>query len=775
MKSERLAKLLPPEYLRSEYYKKVLKSFLLASCVVFMLFSMILFISANREYNTTLESVQDQIIHQAQHVNQTAVKDIVSYCYHILEDPSMQVILYGDTDANLGIEALDINRDLCHSSSLIHSSYFINFRTGTVVDQTGGWMDIAVHPDSGIYEILEGMSPTSAPTFFYPRIMKTRKASTVYYETPTLSIIFYSSSPGAMVVNLDYDLYRQLFQLDAGSHIDMLLFNSAGRVIASSDQEIFGEDLSQSELFLAASTAAGNQGTFPFTANGGNYSVSYIKNEGMGIVYVCTRENQIIYSDNGMFPPLIRFTIAALLVSFLLSLVLSRSVYDPLRRLKRTVAKSLPANTAITIDSNAPSPYQDFDYLSHVYHEIAEMNARLIRDSHARENAELFAYLLNGAQSHPASRYASRLEDLDSVFPGKNYAIILLGLDIPGGEGGLPMEEGMLKYAIQNVAHELLSKITVTKPIVVKSAFVILLINFDALDTSGLLKSIQEAQKFIFTHFHITFSAGVGDAVQELSELFQSYNGALEAFSQRFISGQSSLHTAESLCMTPADAQIYPYETAEALLGAVKSLAGADAEQFARKFLDSIKTYDIEQILSFILQLHFSLQRLEYTNYIQTVWDWSYKVLEKSTLQEIEEQLVQRCLSDIEQLASIRTVSSGASERKELIDQVKTLVEENIYNPELSVAFLADQVHLSVNYLRNIFKDSTGGSLSSYISSKKVDVICRLLTETDMTLSEINDKLGFSTRNYFYAFFKKHIGMTPGDYRKKMRQAEQDK
>ena len=64
--------------------------------------------------------------------------------------------------------------------------------------------------------------------------------------------------------------------------------------------------------------------------------------------------------------------------------------------------------------------------------------------------------------------------------------------------------------------------------------------------------------------------------------------------------------------------------------------------------------------------------------------------------------------------------------------------------------------------------------MSNYINNRKIDVICRLLLDTDMTLTEINDKLGFSTRNYFYTFFKKHIGMTPGDYRKKMRGSEQD-
>lgn len=210
------------------------------------------------------------------------------------------------------------------------------------------------------------------------------------------------------------------------------------------------------------------------------------------------------------------------------------------------------------------------------------------------------------------------------------------------------------------------------------------------------------------------------------------------------------------------------------LLDGRSDLSDAEAERLAKEFIDSIKNYDIGEILSFMLYLHFSLQRLENVHYIQTAWDWSYKALEASTLHEIEEQLIRRCRFDVEQLACVRSISSSSPERKQLIGQIKTLVEENICSSELTVTFLADQVHLSVNYLRNIFKESTGGSLSNFINQKKIDMICRLLVETDMTLTEINDKLGFSTRNYFYAFFKKHIGMTPGDYRKKMRSAGHD-
>ena len=43
---------------------------------------------------------------------------------------------------------------------------------------------------------------------------------------------------------------------------------------------------------------------------------------------------------------------------------------------------------------------------------------------------------------------------------------------------------------------------------------------------------------------------------------------------------------------------------------------------------------------------------------------------------------------------------------------------------------------------------------------------CTLLQNTDWTVSRIAKELGYESVNYFYRQFKKHIGITPSDYRK---------
>ena len=68
------------EYRSSIYYKKVLYSYLLATCVIFLLFNIIVFLFMNRDYRDTLEGMQEYTITQAYNVNQTTLKVIISYC-----------------------------------------------------------------------------------------------------------------------------------------------------------------------------------------------------------------------------------------------------------------------------------------------------------------------------------------------------------------------------------------------------------------------------------------------------------------------------------------------------------------------------------------------------------------------------------------------------------------------------------------------------------------------------------------------------------------------
>ena len=82
-----------------------------------------------------------------------------------------------------------------------------------------------------------------------------------------------------------------------------------------------------------------------------------------------------------------------------------------------------------------------------------------------------------------------------------------------------------------------------------------------------------------------------------------------------------------------------------------------------------------------------------------------------------------------------------------------------------SVAYCAEQLHLSANYFGDLIKKETGKSAQEYVQQKIMDTAKTLLSDSDKTVSEIAYALGYQYPQYFSRAFKKATGCTPNAYR----------
>lgn len=92
----------------------------------------------------------------------------------------------------------------------------------------------------------------------------------------------------------------------------------------------------------------------------------------------------------------------------------------------------------------------------------------------------------------------------------------------------------------------------------------------------------------------------------------------------------------------------------------------------------------------------------------------------------------------------------------------------NYSNPDLSIKAIADHVNLSQNYLSTLFKKQTGITVNDFLLNIRAEKACRLLSQTDLKLYEIAEKIGLWDANYLSTVFKKRYGVTPTQYRKTM-------
>ena len=83
-----------------------------------------------------------------------------------------------------------------------------------------------------------------------------------------------------------------------------------------------------------------------------------------------------------------------------------------------------------------------------------------------------------------------------------------------------------------------------------------------------------------------------------------------------------------------------------------------------------------------------------------------------------------------------------------------------------TVAEVAQYCYLSTKQLTRIFNTHEGITPGEYIIRQRVRHIAHMLTQKELTLKQISDRMHFSSEYYFNVFFKQHMGMPPGAYRK---------
>ena len=91
---------------------------------------------------------------------------------------------------------------------------------------------------------------------------------------------------------------------------------------------------------------------------------------------------------------------------------------------------------------------------------------------------------------------------------------------------------------------------------------------------------------------------------------------------------------------------------------------------------------------------------------------------------------------------------------------------DNHYKEPLTLDMLAAEVNVNKYYLAHTYKQTYGASPISYMISRRIQEGKRLLTETDLSLSQISGILGFSSASYFSQSFRKAEGISPAEYRK---------
>ncbi|WP_127530152.1 helix-turn-helix transcriptional regulator [Paenibacillus kobensis] len=114
-----------------------------------------------------------------------------------------------------------------------------------------------------------------------------------------------------------------------------------------------------------------------------------------------------------------------------------------------------------------------------------------------------------------------------------------------------------------------------------------------------------------------------------------------------------------------------------------------------------------------------------------------------------------------------RFAAIPGGDRREWPEKVRLAAEyiEASYESMISLDHLSDRLGVSKYHLLRIFTDAVGCSPSDYLNRVRIEQAIRLLRQTDWSVEQIAEQIGYSGGSYFIKVFRKFTGHTPGSFR----------
>jgi two-component system response regulator YesN len=368
----------------------------------------------------------------------------------------------------------------------------------------------------------------------------------------------------------------------------------------------------------------------------------------------------------------------------------------------------------------------------------------------------------------------ARLRDLDTSLDAREKILLVCGRVDRWNEKYNMSDQTLLLYAIQNIAEEFMEKV-IMLPVMLDNSYFVWLIqpkyadelewNETSLYVQGTLESIQQTCKSLL-------NLPISVISQREPLVWQDISRTFIKLKQQLILG---IGNGEEMNLVYNEEEAEPaVELSGLTLQRIESAVEMGKEQLYRDLIAELYQR-LPNRFSIYVQVYYAiavillnkwnkLHRFSQANdgYDESVVDKLLNVNGHKS-KELAFQYLSESGAAIIQLG--KNVQDDRTER--IIQKLNRYIAEHL-DKDLSLAVLAEAVYLNPSYLSNMYKIHTGRNISEYITEMRLEKAKFLLAETQAKVQEIGSAIGFETAGYFTRFFKKHVGVTPQEFRSRL-------
>lgn len=132
-------------------------------------------------------------------------------------------------------------------------------------------------------------------------------------------------------------------------------------------------------------------------------------------------------------------------------------------------------------------------------------------------------------------------------------------------------------------------------------------------------------------------------------------------------------------------------------------------------------------------------------------------------------------LTAISEYETVKPESSANRKNRntESLQKVRAFMQEHLTS-HLTVEQIAAGCGMSVSMLKRLFREQTGQGVMAYLNDLRMTEAMRLIRTSTLNLAEISERLGFSSQFYFSRAFRNHVGISPSEYGRRVKQEPEE-
>jgi two-component system, response regulator YesN len=260
---------------------------------------------------------------------------------------------------------------------------------------------------------------------------------------------------------------------------------------------------------------------------------------------------------------------------------------------------------------------------------------------------------------------------------------------------------------------------------------------------------------------------GVGDVYDSVVKLHHSYNDANRALKAGFYTGNGKIYFSPDIRgFEKFDYQVLLEKQKQLLDNLVVNIMAGNAK--AELILEEILAAFSKRDLLPEVVVKFGSSVLEYLTWNLKRNGYGISVLEPDLAgSETFDGLKTNITRYIAEIMTEITTLQAKGERR-VVEIAKEYIISN-YASELGLETVARYVHMNPNYFSSLFKKETGKNYIDFVTEIRIEKAKELLHQIDLKIYDICQMVGYYSPKHFSRLFKQIVGMTPLDYRSKIK------